>query len=291
MKPAPFEYHLVRSVVEAVTMLGELDDAKLLAGGQSLMPMMNMRFVSPAHVIDINGISGLAELRVTGDRLTVGALARQATLLQSELVSRCCPLIGYALCHTGHVQTRSRGTIGGSLCHLDPAAELPVVALTLGATLTVQGPSGQREVSFVDWPLMYMTPALSPDEMLVAVSFPLRQRRQGDAFVEFSRRRGDFAVACVGCSMQLDDMGAISSVAIALGGVGATVLRLGEAEALLRGRRPALPLFSEAAAFVERIESSSDAYFTASYRTSLAKALIAQALGIAAERALHPEAP
>lgn len=288
MKPAPFEYHAAHSVAEAVAMLSKLEEAKVLAGGQSLMPMMNMRFVSPTHVIDINGVTGLAELQVQDDRLVVGALTRQVTLLESERVRTHCPLIAEALAHTGHVQTRSRGTIGGSLCHLDPAAELPVVAMALDAVLTVQGPSGVREVDFADWPLMYMTPALALDEILVAISFPVRKPRQGNAFVEFSRRRGDFAVACVACSLVLDDAGAIASVAIALGGVGATVLRLGEAEAQLRGHKPSLDRFREAATVVSQIEASSDAYFSARYRVSLTRSLVERALVGAAARASNP---
>lgn len=206
MKPAPFIYHRPHSVEEALVALAQ-EDAKLLAGGQSLMPMMNMRFVSPMHVVDASRIADLSYVHRAGDWLVVGAMTKQALLLENEFVCKECPLMREALAHVGHVQTRSRGTIGGSLCHLDPAAELPLVCLVLDARMTVRGPHGARELSAVDWPVAYMTPALDSQEILTAISLPLRRPGQGDAFVEFARRSGDFAVAAVACSLVLDDRG------------------------------------------------------------------------------------
>src|SRR6266566_4980285 len=142
MKPPPFRYHDPKTVSEAVGLLGSLENAKLLAGGQSLMPMLNMRFVLPDHIIDLNRVEGLSSIRETDGTLEVGAMTRQRDLEESDLVARCCPLMHEAIRLVGHRQTRNRGTLGGSLCHLDPAAELVAVAAALEATVTVSGPKG-----------------------------------------------------------------------------------------------------------------------------------------------------
>ena len=155
MKPPPFQYHDPKTVAEAVSLLGRLDNAKLLAGGQSLMPMLNMRFVLPDHVIDLNRVEGLSYIKETGGALEIGAMTRQRDLEFSDLVKAKCPLLHQAIMHIGHRQTRNRGTIGGSLCHLDPAAELVSVAAAHDATVVVAGPNGTREIAFEDFPAGY----------------------------------------------------------------------------------------------------------------------------------------
>jgi len=285
MKPAPFNYHAPRTIAEALAALAASDDAKPLAGGQSLMPMMNLRLVSPAHLVDLNRIDELAGLQVAGERLAIGAMVRQARLLDDPLVARHCPLMAEALSHVGHMQTRSRGTIGGSLCHLDPAAELPVVAAALDARMRVQGTGGARELPFADWPLAYMMPNLAPQELLVRITLPVLQARQGQAFVEFARRHGDFAVACVAAVLTLDARDRIASAAIAVGGVCATVTRVTQGEAVLQGQSPSPALFAAAAREALSLESADDAYYSADYRLELTQALIAQSLARAAERA------
>ncbi|MEL0012744.1 MAG: FAD binding domain-containing protein, partial [Alphaproteobacteria bacterium] len=155
MKPAPFTYHDPETVDEAIALLGQHEDAKLLAGGQSLMPMLNMRFVVPDHVVDLNGVAGLAGITDAGDALEIGAMTRQRDLMRDAAVGAKAPIIPEALEFVGHFQTRNRGTIGGSLCHLDPAAEQPCLMAVYDAVLTVQGPDGAREVPFAEWPLAY----------------------------------------------------------------------------------------------------------------------------------------
>src|SRR5438094_1331473 len=186
MKPPPFSYHDPRTVAEAVELLGRLENAKLLAGGQSLMPMLNMRFVLPDHVIDLNRVEGLSYIRERDGALDIGAMTRQRELEYSDIVARRCPLMHEAIRLVGHRQTRNRGTLGGSLCHLDPSAELVAVAAALDAVVTVQGPSGARDIAFTQFPAGLMTPALREGELLTAIRFPLWRQGHGHAFVEFS---------------------------------------------------------------------------------------------------------
>jgi carbon-monoxide dehydrogenase medium subunit len=285
MKPASFAYHCPKSLPEATALLARLGDAKLLAGGQSLVPMLNMRFLSPDHLVDISRIGELAFQKVVDDGLHIGAMSRQAELLASPLVRRHCPLLAEALVHVGHQQTRSRGTIGGSLCHLDPAAEIPLVALALDAVLTVVGASGERQVPISEWPAGYMMPQLAPDEILTSIRMPQVQPDDGHAFVEFARRRGDFAVVAVAAVLRIGPDGRIRSAAIALGGMGGTALRLREAERCLVGAPPQSSEFRRAARGVAQIDMSDDAYYTAAYRRHLGEVLVERALLRAAERA------
>src|ERR1700736_6249264 len=172
MKPPPFRYHDPRTVGEAVGLLGRLENAKLLAGGQSLMPMLNMRFVLPDHIIDLNRVEGLSYIRDSESMLEIGAMTRQRDLEFSDAVRARWPIMHEALLQVGHRKTRNRGTIGGSLCHLDPAAELVSLATGYDATVTVVGANSQREIAFGEFPVAYMTPAIVPNEVVTAVRFP-----------------------------------------------------------------------------------------------------------------------
>lgn len=285
MKPAPFTYHDPRSLPDLTALLGRLENAKILAGGQSLMPMLNMRYVIPDHVVDINRIPELSGIRHEGSGLVVGAMTRQRELLASAEVRRSFPLIAEALEHVGHIQTRSRGTLGGSLCHLDPAAELPTVATAYDATLTISGARGARTLPISQWPVAYMSPDLAPDEVLTAVSFPAWPEGHGYAFVEFARRHGDFALVGVACLLALDVAGRIARAAIALAGIDVRPVRLSAAEAALVGQTPAQHAFAAAAEHAQGLDVMSDAYASSSYRKRVAGVLIERALAKAASRA------
>jgi aerobic carbon-monoxide dehydrogenase medium subunit len=285
MKPAPFAYHDPRTLDEAVDLLASHENAKLIAGGQSLVPMLNMRFVIADHVIDLNGVPGLSFVRRNGDTLEIGAMTRQRMLERDPIIARSAPIMREALPHVGHWQTRSRGTIGGSLCHLDPAAELPGVAALYDGTLRVAGPNGVRELPVAEWSLGYMTPALAADEVLTAVSLPLWREPHGHAFVEFARRHGDFAVVGVGCLLAVAADRTIRRAAIALIGVATAPVRLAAAEAALIGQ-PATPEnFKAAAEHAREVDCLADAQVSAAYRKRLAVVLVDRALRQAEMRA------
>jgi len=278
MKPGSFAYHDPRSLDDMLSLLATLEDSKILAGGQSLMPMMNMRFVLPSHVIDINRVEGLSYIRLDEGSLRIGAMTRQRELLKSEELRRAAPLAPRALSHVGHFQTRNRGTIGGSLCHLDPAAELPLVALLYDAVLTVRSSSETREIPMSEWALAYMMPSIAPEEALVEVAVPTDTGWTGYSFKEFARRHGDFAIASAGCLLEIDDAGSIRRASIAVGGVAQTPIRLTEIEADLVGQPAVKATFESARASASKIDALSDAYFSKQYRQRLAGVLVERAL-------------
>jgi aerobic carbon-monoxide dehydrogenase medium subunit len=284
MKPPPFSYHDPRTVADAVALLARLDNAKLLAGGQSLMPMLNMRFVQPDHVIDLNRVEGLSFIREANGALEIGGMTRQRDLEFSDLVAARCPLMGEAIQLVGHRQTRNRGTLGGSLCHLDPSAELVSVAATLDATVTVQGPTGKREIAFADFPVAFMTPAIEPNELLIAVRFPVWPRDHGFAFVEFARRHGDFAIVSAAVLITEDAGGRIARAAITIGGMGVVPIRAIEVEQALAGQVPDDKLLREACEACRKLEAIDDVHAPASYRQHLAAVLSRRALERARDR-------
>ncbi len=287
MKPAPFSYHRPESVADAVAMLARLEDAKVLAGGQSLMAMMNFRYLAPDHIVDINRIPELTEIRESGDAIRFGAMVRQRDAADSPLVQARCPLLIEALTLVGHIQTRNRGTIGGSLSHLDPSAEMPAVFSALDAVLHVTSARGDRDVPIAEWSLGYMMPNLEPDELLVAVTAPCWPAGHGYAFLEMARRHGDFALAGAGALMTLQKDGNIERVAIALTGVDVGPVRLIEAEAALVGRMPDDTLFADAARSAETVAGIDDVHAPSDYRRKLAVVYARRALVLAHERALR----
>lgn len=284
MKPPPFSYHDPRTIEDAVGLLAALPNAKALAGGQSLMPMLNMRFVQPDHVVDLNDIAELSGISVSGDVLRVGAMTRQRELEFSNLIAERCPLMREALDNVGHRQTRNRGTIGGSLCHLDPAAELVTVSAAMDAVVEVAGPSGRREIAFAQFPLGYMTPSIEPDEIVVAIRYPLWRAGHGAAFLELARRHGDFAIVSCAALLDIGADGRIARAAIAFGGVAATPVRLTAAEQLLTGRPANAALFAEAATMARGIDAMDDVHAPAAYRQQLAATLTKRALATAHAR-------
>ena len=287
MKPPPFRYHDPKTVSEAVGLLGSLENAKLLAGGQSLMPMLNFRFVLPDHIIDLNRVDGLAYIRGAQDALEIGAMTRQRDLEFSEEVRARWPIMHEALLQVGHRQTRNRGTIGGSLCHLDPAAELVSLAMGYDATVTVAGPKGQREVPFAGFPVAYMTPAIEANELVVGVRFPHWAPRHGYAFVEFSRRHGDFAITSAAVLLEGDASGKITRASVTIGGMGTAPERAREVEQAIVGQVPAGTLFREACESCRKLEAIDDVHAPASYRQHLAAVLSRRALEKAHARLLE----
>lgn len=285
MKSGPFAYHDPRTVEEALGLLGTLENAKLLAGGQSLMPMLNMRYVLPDHVIDLNGIAGLAGVGTTGEGVRIGAMTRQRAVERDATIGSQLPIVHDALRWVGHVATRSRGTVGGSLSHLDPAAELPAVALLCDATLEVAGPGGRRMVAAKDWNAGYMQPAIEVAEMLVAITLPVWKQPHGYGFVEFTRRHGDFAIAGAGALLAIDQDRIIRRAAIVVLGCGIAPVRLVAAENALVGQKADGSQFAGAAVAARGLEAMSDAHVSGAYRQQLAATMTKRALALAAERA------
>ncbi len=286
MKPAAFEYFAPRTVKEAVAILAEhADQAKVLAGGQSLVPLMNMRLARPGVIVDINHISALAYITATRSALRIGALTRQRTAETSRLVAERCPLLRDALRLVGHVQIRNRGTIGGSIAHADPAAELTAVLVALGGDVTAVGPRGRRVIAAPDLFVTYLTTALDPHEVLTEVRFPTLPPGAGWSWMEIARRHGDFALAGVGVVLRVR-RGAIADARIALTGVGPTPVRATQAERLLGGRRPSEALWTEAAEAVRAaVEPDGDIHASAEYRRHVAGVLTQRALREALGRA------
>jgi carbon-monoxide dehydrogenase medium subunit len=278
MKPPPFSYHDPTTVSEVVGLLSRLENAKLLAGGQSLMPMLNMRYLLPDHLIDLNRVEGLDHIREDGPALEIGAMTRQRDVEFSDVVERLCPLLSDAILHVGHRQTRNWGTFGGSLAHLDPSAEIPVVCAGLDAIVTVEGPEGGRDIAFADFPAGYMMPALAPEEVLVSVRIPAWGPGHGFGFEEFSRRHGDFAIVSAAALLETGADGRIARASLTIGGVGAAPVRLSAGEAALTGEAGSVEAFRAAAEEARRIDAIGDVHAPASYRRHLAAALTRRAL-------------
>jgi CO/xanthine dehydrogenase FAD-binding subunit len=286
VKPAAFEYHRPRDISEALALLREIgDDGKILAGGQSLMPMMNFRLAEPAHLIDINFIGGLDYIRSENGAIKIGCLARQARVLSDPLIRQRCPLLAAALAHVGYEQTRNRGTICGSLAHADPAAELPAVLLTFDGSVTVRNSTRRRELPAREFFQSYLTTAVAGDEIVLEASFPEQPANSGSSFIEFARRFGDFAIVGVAAALTLAN-DEIADARIVLTGVSDKPWRERGIEEILIGKKPAPELFNQTAqGIAARIDPSSDIHASAAYRRSLANILTRRALGDAWSKA------
>lgn len=278
MKPPPFEYHDPATLGDALELLATMPNGKILAGGQSLMPMLNMRFVYPDHLIDINNIPGLATIRIEADSLRIGSMTRQRTLETDEIVAQHCPILREAILQVGHRQTRNRGTVGGSLCHLDPAAEIPCIATALDGGVEVSGKNGQRLVTMADFPAFYMTPAIEPDEIVTGLNLKCWSGHHGSAFMEFARRHGDFAIASVAVLISVGENGLIERVSLTVGGLDNAPVRVSAAETLLIGAEPGADAFHAAADLCSDIDATDDVHATAQYRQHLASTLAFRAL-------------
>jgi len=286
MKPAPFKYHDPSALTDALELIGTLEGARVLAGGQSLMPMMNFRFLQPDHLIDLNNVGELAGISVSGNSLHIGAMTRQRDIEFSSEITRHCPILQAALAHVGHRQTRNRGTIGGSLCHLDPSAELVnCISVHDGALIRAQSKRGHRDLPLTEFCTGFMAHNLAEDEIVTRVTLPLWKPDHGYAFQEVARRRGDFAVAAVAALVELDRAGNIERAAISVAGVNPNPVRATAAENLLAGQAPSMEAFSAAAASLAFEDPLSDAYVTAEYRLTLAEVLTRRAIDEAVKKA------
>ena len=288
MKPPSFEYEAPTSVEAAIALLRDNEyDAKLLAGGQSLMPLLNMRMTRPALLIDLARVPGLDYVEEKGDALRIGAMTRQRTVELSDVVRKRHPLLHAALLNIAHPQNRNQGTIGGSLAHADPAAELPALALTLDAEMRAFGPNGERTIGASDFFVTYLTTALESTEILIETRFPTLPARTGWSVMEVARRHGDFALAGAMSTVTLDDQGRCAATRLVLFGVGATAVRARKAEQMLAGERPEAALLERAGrAVAEEIdEPLTDVHASADYRRDLAGVLGRRALAEAAARA------
>ncbi len=291
MKPAPFQYHDPGALADALELIGGLQGARVLAGGQSLMPMMNFRFLQPDHLIDLNNVGELAGISVSGNLLHIGAMTRQREIEFSDEIGRHCPILQVALRHVGHRQTRNRGTIGGSLCHLDPSAELVnCISVHDGAVIRAQSKRGHRDLSLDEFCAGFMTHTLADDEIVTKVTLRPWRSDHGYAFHEIARRRGDFAVAAAAVLVELDRTGSIERAAISIAGVTPNPVRATAAEHYLAGKTPRAEVFSGAAALLEFDDPLNDAYVTADYRLTLAEVLTRRALDEATSKAKERKA-
>ena len=286
MKLPPVHYEAPETVSEALELLAEhLDEASVLAGGQSLIPLLALRLARPAVLIDINGIGELSGVSAADGRVAIGAMTREYVAEESRTVAGTVPLLSAALPLIGHEAIRSRGTIGGSLAHADPAAELPAVALALDADFVVRSKSGERVVPAAEWFEGYLTTSRCPDELLVEVRFPVAGSGTGISFQEVARRHGDFAIVGLAASLTLSD-GAISDARLAFAGISDVPVRAAEAENLLVGEIPSAELFNEAARQATGdIDPPADLHGTPAYRKKVAGTLVRRGLQAAMDDA------
>ena len=285
MKPAPFDYYRASSLDEAVTLLGQHGpEAKVLSGGQSLLPMMKLRLARPPSLVDLGRVRELAYVRDANGRLAFGAMARLHEL-ESDLVRTRCPLLAEAARHIGHPAIRHRGTVCGSLAHADPAAELPVLALALDADLVATGRGGSRVIPAAEFFVTMFSTRLASSEILSEARFPALGPGTGWGFAELSRRLGDFAIAAAATVLEAGPDGRIAKARIALGAVADRAIRCVDAEAVLQGQPPGPAAFQAAAeAAAAPLDPPSDVHGSSAYRRHLVTVLVRRALAQAWDR-------
>ena len=279
MKLPPFDYVCPPSIAEAVALLAALDgEAKLLAGGQSLVPMLAFRVAAPALLVDLRKIAELRQIKITDDGVTLGAMVRWRDVLDNERLRRAHPLLVAAVEHVAHYQIRNRGTIGGSLAHADPAAELPGIAVTCEAKIAATGPAGERVIAAADFFQGPLTTALQPDELITEIRFPAWPAHRRFGFAEFARRRGDFALA--GAALFYDeDGGKAANAHVGAIGVADRPLRLAAVEQVLNGTKIDDAVIAKAeAAAAAAVDPADDIHATAVYRKALIGVMIERAL-------------
>jgi CO/xanthine dehydrogenase FAD-binding subunit len=287
LKMPPFEYHAPDTIDEVVALLAEHgDEAKVLAGGQSLLPLLAMRLARPAQVIDINRVSALGDIDERSDEIAFGAMVRERAAERSAAVHARLPLLAEALPFIGHVAIRNRGTIGGTLAHADASAEVPCVVAALDGEMLVRSTRGDRTIPAEEFFQGHFTTTMDDDECLVEVRMPASDPTTGVAFQEIARRHGDFALVGVGAMVSLDDAARISDCRITLMGVAAVPFRARAAEAALIGASPTADTLAAAAhAATADLEPATDVHGSAAYRAHLATVITRRALTTAAERA------
>jgi aerobic carbon-monoxide dehydrogenase medium subunit len=288
LKPASFDYYKPKTLAEALNLLAQFGEAaKPLAGGQSLVPMMNMRLARPAQLIDLNGLRELDYLKVENAKLCIGAMTRQRVLERSAIVTEGWPLLREATRYVGHVQIRNRGTVGGSLAHAYPAAELPVAMTALNATFVLQSEENERTVAAEEFFIDAMTTILKTTELLVEIRLPPVPPRTGWSFQEISRRHGDFALMGVAALLTLSGDGTIEQAGLVF--CGAIPHRVTKIAEQLAGHQPETELFHDAANLAAaELEPESDIHASAAYRKQVAAVLARRALEQAAVRASAP---
>lgn len=272
---------------EAVHYLSEYgEDAKVLSGGQSLIPLLNMRLSTPKYLIDIGRAEGLSYIKEDGESLVIGTLTKHTEIEKSELVKGKCPLLSEAIRWVGHEQIRNRGTVGGSIAHGDPSAELPCVLTALRGEIVIVDVNGEEIVSPEDFFLTYMLTSLQPDQLVKEIRFPRIKPTCGSAFVEVARRHGDFGLVEVAAVVDLCEDGRFSDVKLAIGGVNSVPTLLEDVERLLVGKEPTEEIFNEAGDLtMELVEPESDLHGTAEYRRELSGTMVIRALKQATDRA------
>jgi CO/xanthine dehydrogenase FAD-binding subunit len=288
MKPPRFAYHDPSTIDDALALLAQHGDAaRILAGGQSLMPMLNFRLARPDHLIDINRVTELTALQPSADGgLRIGALVRQLTLERAPLIRERSPLIAQAMPFIGHPQIRSRGTLGGSLAHADPAAELPAVMVALGARFTLRSAASQRTIGAEDFFVSALGTALRSGELLTEIEVPRWPARAGSSLHEVAIRRSDFALGGVAVTITLDAAGRVEGARIACFGVGPRPTRASDAERSLVGGVPSASAFAEAGRLASAaVDPDDDIHASRAYRRRLAGVLTARALAAAAQHA------
>jgi len=284
MKPPIFEYHRPNSLQEALSLMEKLENSKVIAGGQSLMPMLNLRLTFPSNLIDLNSIEELSGISTSDDQVTINAMTRQREIEFSKIIRQRIPLMADGILNVGHRQTRNRGTIGGSLCHQDSVAELSLIALAHDAVLGIASLRGIREIGIAEFCTGFMSTSLEDGEILVFVKIKHWPQGHGWSFIEFARRDGDFAIVSAAVLVTTKGDGTISRVSVALGGVGPYPLRVGKAEDLLLGRYPTNTLIGQAAACCAELQPFDDSNIPAWYRKQLAHELTFKAIKEAIER-------
>jgi CO/xanthine dehydrogenase FAD-binding subunit len=289
MKPAPFKYIAASSLDHALSLKAEYgDEARFLAGGQSLIPAMNFRLARPAVLIDINGLADLGRAELSVGEIRIGALTRYRTLERDSEFLKACPLFADALPHIAHPQIRNRGTVGGNLSHADPASELPAIVLAMGGQLRLKSKRGEREVVGSDFFVGLLSTDIQSDEMLVEIRFPRPPARSGGCFLEIARRRGDFAIAGVAGIVTVDELRRCTGARLVLCGVGETPVDASRAVDGLIGHACTDKLIEAAAARVKGvIAPSGNVHASADYQRHVAGELARRAIAAAYERALH----
>lgn len=288
MKAAPFDYVRVSSIDEACQALAESgEDARIIAGGQTLIPLMAMRLARPALLIDINDVEELSGISVEDDHLVIKARTRQADTLASQIVQKNLPLLAEALSHVGHTQTRNRGTVGGSLVNADPSAEIPLIAQTLRATIVARSVRGERTITANDFFDSAMSTTLAPDECLTEVHFPIwPAENTGFGFHEVSIRDSDFALAAASAQTTLDHSGNVQKLAVAICGATPAALRLTNIEEALLGTDLNDKVVQDACSRIDDlIDPQSDVHADAAYRGRVAKVMARRAISDARDRA------
>jgi aerobic carbon-monoxide dehydrogenase medium subunit len=286
MIPKKFDYRAPSSIGEAIELLGENEESKVLAGGQSLLPMMKLRLASPSMIVDISSLPGLSYIEDKGDHLAIGALTPHDTLENDGLIRERFPLVSDAVAGIGDQQVRNLGTIGGSACHADPAGDLPTALLVADAQFVVEGRKGRRVVNVRDFFLDLFTTAVGRDEILVEVRLPYLPRKSSSAYMKHAVKREGFAIAMVGVALTFDDESKCAQARIGVGAAGPTPLRAPSAERYLMGKAVDEDVMAEAAATVaQEADPPQDIHGSREYRLGVIRALTKSSLRLALDRA------